>query len=84
MEIAPLLFDLGRPSKPTTRQVADLVRAGGAEALTEAIRRADETEDMGLRVAVRWGPTNVYFNVGRLRECLAMVEEGLRLAQGEI
>ena len=40
MEIAPLLFDLGK-SKPTTRQVADLVRAGGAEALTEAIRRAD-------------------------------------------
>jgi DNA repair photolyase len=40
MEIAPLLFDLGT-SKPTTRQVADLVKAGGAEALTEAIRRAD-------------------------------------------
>ena len=40
MEIAPLLFDLGR-SKPTTRQVADLVKAGGAEALTEATRRAD-------------------------------------------
>jgi DNA repair photolyase len=40
MEIAPLLFDLGT-SKPTTRQVADLVKAGGANALTEAIRRAD-------------------------------------------
>jgi len=40
MHIAPLLFDLGKP-KPTTRQIADLVRAGGAEALTEAIRRAD-------------------------------------------
>jgi len=40
MEIAPLLFDLGT-SKPTTRQVADLVKAGGADALTEAIRRAD-------------------------------------------
>ena len=40
METAPLLFDLGKP-KPTTRQIADLVRAGGAEALTEAIRRAD-------------------------------------------
>jgi DNA repair photolyase len=40
MEIAPLLFDLGR-SRPTTRQVADLVKAGGADALTEAIRRAD-------------------------------------------
>ena len=40
MEIAPLLFDLGKP-RPTTRQIADLVKAGGADALTEAIRRAD-------------------------------------------
>jgi DNA repair photolyase len=41
METAPLLlFDLGR-AKPTTRQIADLVKAGGADALTEAIRRAD-------------------------------------------
>ena len=40
METAPLLFDLG-PKKPTTRQVADLVKAGGAGALTEAIERAD-------------------------------------------
>ncbi|MGH9348073.1 MAG: radical SAM protein [Vicinamibacterales bacterium] len=40
METAPLLFDLGK-AKPTTRQVADLVKAGGVEALTGAIRRAD-------------------------------------------
>jgi DNA repair photolyase len=40
VEIAPLLFDLGR-TRPTTRQVADLVRTGGVEALTEAERRAD-------------------------------------------
>lgn len=40
METAPLLFDLGKP-KPTTRRIADLVKAGGAEALTEALRRAD-------------------------------------------
>ena len=40
MEIAPLLVDLGKP-KPTTREVADIVRAGGADALTEAIQRAD-------------------------------------------
>jgi DNA repair photolyase len=40
METAPLLFDLGK-HKPTTRQIADLVKAGGAEALTEAVRRAD-------------------------------------------
>jgi DNA repair photolyase len=43
MEIAPLLFDLGRP-KPTTRDIADLVKAGGAEALTEAVRRADAAQ----------------------------------------
>lgn len=41
MEIHPLLFDLGRP-KPTTRALADLIKAGGADALTEAVRRADE------------------------------------------
>lgn len=40
MEPAPLLFDLGT-RKPTTRQIADLVKAGGADALTEAVRRAD-------------------------------------------
>jgi DNA repair photolyase len=40
MEIAPLLFDLGRP-KPTTRTIADLIKAGGTDALTEAVRRAD-------------------------------------------
>ena len=37
----PLLFDL-LPPRLTTRGVADLVRAGGAEALTEAERRADQ------------------------------------------
>jgi DNA repair photolyase len=40
MESAPLLFDLGK-SKPTTRQIADLVKAGGANALTDAVLRAD-------------------------------------------
>jgi len=40
METAPLLFDLGR-SRPTTRQIADAVKAGGADALTEATKRAD-------------------------------------------
>jgi DNA repair photolyase len=36
----PLLFDLG-PIRPTTRDVANTVKAGGAEALSEAERRAD-------------------------------------------
>ena len=48
METAPLLFDLGKP-KPTTRQIADLVKAGGAEALTEAIRRADAASYQEVR-----------------------------------
>jgi DNA repair photolyase len=41
MSAQPLvLFDLGKP-KPTTRQVADMVKHGGTAALTEAERRAD-------------------------------------------
>jgi DNA repair photolyase len=36
----PLLFDLGS-QKPTTRDIARTVRAGGTAALTEAERRAD-------------------------------------------
>ncbi|HEY6615598.1 MAG TPA: radical SAM protein [Vicinamibacterales bacterium] len=48
MEIAPLLFDLGT-SKPTSRQVADLVKAGGADALTEAVRRADAARYQEIR-----------------------------------
>jgi DNA repair photolyase len=48
MEVAPPLFDLGKP-KPTTRQVADLVRHGGADALTEATRRADAARYQEVR-----------------------------------
>lgn len=44
----PLLFDLGR-SQPTTRQIADLVKAGGAAALTEAVRRADDARYQEVR-----------------------------------
>src|SRR5262249_46062967 len=36
-----LLFDLA-PNRPTTRQVANTVKAGGVGALSEAERRADE------------------------------------------
>jgi tetratricopeptide (TPR) repeat protein len=52
--------------------------------LLEAIERADETEDMGLRVAVRYGLTNAYFQTAQLRKLLAAAEEGLRLAQGDL
>lgn len=48
MEIAPLLFDIGR-STPTTREVADMVKEGGAEALTEAVRRADAARYQEVR-----------------------------------
>jgi DNA repair photolyase len=39
--VHPLLFDVGRP-KPTTRDIASAVKAGGTAALTEAERRADQ------------------------------------------
>ena len=41
MSSHPLLFDLG-PHHPSTREIADRVKAGGTAALTEAERRADE------------------------------------------
>jgi DNA repair photolyase len=40
MSSFPLLFDLGA-TKPTTRDIANAVKAGGTAALTEAERRAD-------------------------------------------
>ena len=47
--VAPLLFDLGTP-KPTTRDIADLIRiGGGAGALTEAVRRADAARYQEVR-----------------------------------
>src|SRR3954452_15571323 len=41
MSSFPLLFDLGS-SKPTTRDVAKIVKDGGTAALTGAERRADQ------------------------------------------
>jgi DNA repair photolyase len=49
VETAPLLFDLGKP-RPTTRDVADLIRlGGGADALTDATRRADAARYQEVR-----------------------------------
>jgi DNA repair photolyase len=48
MEESPLLFDLGR-RLPTTRDVARIVKQGGAEALTEAERRADAARYQEVR-----------------------------------
>ena len=48
MEEFPLLFDLG-PRLLTTRDVARVVKSGGAGALTEAERRADEARYQEIR-----------------------------------
>jgi hypothetical protein len=58
--------------------------AEGLGPLLESVRRADETEDIGLRVAVRYGLSIAYVWAGRLRECLATTEEGCRLARGDL
>jgi DNA repair photolyase len=44
----PLLFELGR-NIPTTREIATIVKAGGAAALTEAQRRADAARYQEVR-----------------------------------
>jgi tetratricopeptide (TPR) repeat protein len=58
--------------------------AEALESLLEATRRADETDDNGLRAVVRFGLTAAYFQTGQLREFLAALEEGLRLAEGDL
>jgi DNA repair photolyase len=44
----PPLFDLG-PIRPTTRQVAKLVKEGGVQALPDAVRLADEATYQEIR-----------------------------------
>src|SRR6266540_4427213 len=63
------LFDLTAP-KPTTRDIADRVKAGGTASLTEAERRADEAQyqEVTCRSAlnrVRGMPFNWTLNVYR-------------------
>ncbi|MGH7821173.1 MAG: hypothetical protein ACREQ9_15515, partial [Candidatus Binatia bacterium] len=53
------------------------------DVLLEAARRADETEDVGLKVAVRYGLSLCRFVSGRLSESLASIDEGLRLTGGD-
>jgi len=52
--------------------------------LLEAIRRADETEDIGLRVTVRYGLSAAYLWAGRFRDFLPVAEQGLGLARGDL
>jgi tetratricopeptide (TPR) repeat protein len=58
--------------------------AQSLDPLLESARRADETEDIGLRVAVRFGLSNAHWLAGQLRECLAVTEQGLQLARGNL
>jgi DNA repair photolyase len=44
----PLLFDLA-PTTPTTRQIADLIKEGGTDALVGAIPRADDARYQEVR-----------------------------------
>lgn len=48
VEKSPVLFDLG-PRLLTTRDIASVVKEGGAEALTEAERRADQARYQEIR-----------------------------------
>src|SRR5262249_55687022 len=50
----------------------------------EATQRADETGDIGLRVAVRYGLSVHHQVAGRLSECLALAEQGLGLVRGNL
>ena len=59
MSAFPLLFDLGTP-KPTSRQIADTVKAGGTAALTEAERRADQARYPGNHLPLRVEPREGY------------------------
>jgi adenylate cyclase len=52
--------------------------------LLESVQRADETQDIGLRVAVRYGLCGAYFFEGRLHECIAVADQGLDLARGDL
>jgi adenylate cyclase len=58
--------------------------AEALDPLLESVRRADETGDIGLRVAVRYALSLAYYISGRLRECLAVAEQGLGLARGDL
>jgi class 3 adenylate cyclase/tetratricopeptide (TPR) repeat protein len=45
------------------------------EPLLESVRRADESEDLGLRAAVRYALANAYFHAANFREALAVARQ---------
>ena len=57
----PVLFPELAPTRPTLRDVADLVRLSGLEGLSEAVRRADDAryQEITVKSAPVWvGVTN--------------------------
>src|SRR5262249_53411916 len=52
--------------------------------LVESVQRADETEDEGLRVAVRYSLCFRQWFAGRLSECLSVTEQGLELVRADL
>jgi class 3 adenylate cyclase/tetratricopeptide (TPR) repeat protein len=52
--------------------------------LFESVHHADATEDKALKVAVRHGLCIGLFHAARFPECLAVAEQGLELAQGNL
>jgi tetratricopeptide (TPR) repeat protein len=58
--------------------------ADSLDPLREAVRRADQTGDAGARVAFRYTLFTAYFIAGRMRDGLAIAEEGLLIAQGDL
>jgi class 3 adenylate cyclase/tetratricopeptide (TPR) repeat protein len=52
--------------------------------LLESVRQADNTDDVGLRVAVRYGLGQVYLAAAKLSECLRVAEQGLNLSQSAL
>jgi hypothetical protein len=66
-----------------TRLFAGVVEEA-LDLLLESVQQADHTDDKALRVAVRYGLCFAYWTAGRLRECLAVTQEGLGLAQGDL
>jgi class 3 adenylate cyclase len=55
-----------------------------SDMLLEATQRADETEDIGLRAAVRHSLCASHYFSGRFCECLAVAEQGLGYIRGDL
>jgi adenylate cyclase len=52
--------------------------------LLESVQRADQTDDIGLQVGVRYALCGDLFWDARPRESLALADQGLRLARGDL